>query len=334
MAAARGLFVAAKPSPLPRIYLALLRPRIATSVPSLRRPYSDPPGPPNRRGQIYDYDPKLGDPWYHHRLRTAEPLIAQSRLGRVARSPATKTVVAISMLAAVLFYFYNIETVPISGRRRFNCYTEKSVNEISDWQYKRILYDLEHQGMRFLPEFDRRTIMVKRVMRRLIPVSGMADQDWVVHVIDDPKTANAFVLPGGKVFVHSGIIPLARNESGLAAVLGHEIAHNLANHIGERMSASIGTNILLYSILLLSWATPVGLFATSFFLGGALDVAFGRPMGRLQESEADHLGLMMMAEACYDPNEAVRFWGRMDKAQPLQPPEWLSTHPSVCCLSV
>ncbi len=94
-------------------------------------------------------------------------------------------------------------------------------------------------------------------------------------------------MPGGKVFVYSGIFPLVRNDSGLAAVLGHEIAHNLAGHISERLSQAIGINILLGSLVLLSAAVPGGLLAVQFFGGGALDILFGRPMGRLQESEAD-----------------------------------------------
>ncbi len=142
-------------------------------------------------------------------------------------------------------------------------------------------------------------------------------------------TQNAFVLPGGKVFVFSGILRTTRSDSGLAAVLGHEIAHNLADHVGERMSSSIGTNLLMWSMIILS--APFGglPLLMQVFGWGVMDIAFGMPMGRRQESEADYIGLMMMAEACYDPREAVNFWARMEKEQQAQPPEWLSTHPSV-----
>lgn len=141
-------------------------------------------------------------------------------------------------------------------------------------------------------------------------------------------TANAFVLPGGKVFVFSGLIPIARNEHGLATVLGHEIAHNLAGHVAERMSGQIGTNILLYSLIFLTGG--IAILGTHFIGGAVLDLLFSRPMGRMQESEADYIGLMMMAEACYDPREALGFWERMERAQQEEPPEWMSTHPSVC----
>jgi len=143
-------------------------------------------------------------------------------------------------------------------------------------------------------------------------------------------TANAFVLPGGKVFVFSGILPLASNDSALAAVLGHEIAHNVADHVGERMSQSIGTNIVLYSAMALVGFLGFGPMLMHFVGSRFLDVTFGNPMSRLQESEADYIGLMMMSEACYDPSEAIQFWARMEAAKKEQEiPEWLSTHPSV-----
>lgn len=130
------------------------------------------------------------------------------------------------------------------------------------------------------------------------------------------------------MFVFSGLFPLVRTEDGLAAVLGHEIAHNLAEHVAERMSGSIGTDILLWSIILLTGGlAAVGTWALG---NSALDLLFGRPMGRRQESEADYIGLMMMAEACYDPRQALGFWRRMERLhQQEEPPEWMSTHPSV-----
>ncbi len=172
-------------------------------------------------------------------------------------------------------------------------------------------------------------LRVKRVMRQLIPFSGMAGEEWEVFVVDDARTANAFVLPGGKVFVFSGILGLARNDSGLATVLGHEIAHNLADHVGERLSQDIGASIVLYSLVILGGAFGLGPLIMHFFGSRFLDVAFGFPMSRLQESEADYIGLMMMAEACYDPAEAVSFWARMEKAAGQEVPEWMSTHPAV-----
>ncbi|OTB09112.1 hypothetical protein M426DRAFT_316405 [Hypoxylon sp. CI-4A] len=276
------------------------------------------PRPPHET-RNYNHDP-------HYRLSQAKPLVTSDRLKQFARSPSLHTVVVLSFLGAVAFYFANVQTVPVSGRRRFNCFSEETVEAASDAQVKRLLYEVERSGGHFLSDWDPRMIMVRRVMRKLIPVSGMGDADWEIRVIEDPHTANAFVLPGGKVFVFSGLIPIARNEDGLAAVLGHEIAHNLAGHVAERMSSQIGVNILLYSLIFLTGG--IAILGTQFIGSAVLDLLFSRPMGRMQESEADYIGLMMMAEACYNPREALGFWKRMERAQQGEPPEWMSTHPS------
>ncbi|KAI1639598.1 peptidase family M48-domain-containing protein [Biscogniauxia mediterranea] len=264
------------------------------------------------------------DPQY--RLSQARPLVTQDGLRRFIRSPSLHTTIVLAVIGAAVFYFSNIQTVPVSGRRRFNCFSPQTVEAASAAQVRRIEFEVEHSGRHFLSEWDPRTMMVRRVMQKLIPVSGMEDANWEIRVIEDPHTANAFVLPGGKVFVFSGLLPIARNEHGLATVLGHEIAHNLAEHGGERMSSQIGINILLYSAILLTGGIAV--FGTSFIGSTILDLLFSRPMGRRQESEADYIGLMMMAEACYDPRQAIGFWQRMERAQQGEPPEWLSTHPS------
>lgn len=140
--------------------------------------------------------------------------------------------------------------------------------------------------------------------------------------------ANAFVLPGGKVFVFSGIFPVCRDNDGLAAVLGHEIAHNIAQHAAEKMSQMVLFQPVVWVLMYLD-ATGMT-FGLGRVLGSLMiELGFMRPSSREQESEADHIGLMLMAEACYDPRGAIGFWERMEKAQTGAPPEWLSTHPSV-----
>ncbi|KAI0420676.1 peptidase family M48-domain-containing protein [Xylaria grammica] len=269
-------------------------------------------------------DPERRDP--AEELSRAKPLFTSEGLSKFFRSPSLYTVIVLSVGGAVVFYFMNIQTVPVSGRQRFNCYGEAKMRATGEAQAKRIEWEIERAGGRFLDDWDWRTRLVKKVMRRLIPVSGMEDSEWEIRVIDDPNTANAFVLPGGKVFVFSGLIPIARNEHGLAAVLGHEIAHNLAEHLAERMSSQLGVNILLYSLISLTGG--IGILVTTWLGNAMLDLVFGRPMGRRQEAEADYIGLMMMAEACYDPREALAFWERMKRAAQEEPPEWMSTHPS------
>ncbi|PKS08875.1 hypothetical protein jhhlp_003487 [Lomentospora prolificans] len=240
------------------------------------------------------------------------PLLTIEQVRSAARSRHTYTLFGACALGAAVFYFANVEAVPISGRKRFNCYGD-GVSTLSDQQLKRILYEIEGQGLRLLPGHDYRTLLVKKVMGRLIPVSGLNHYNWEVWVIDDPHNANAFILPGGKVFVFSGILPVTRNQDGLAAVLGHEIAHNLAQHHGEP-------------------PLPGAFFAMQTIGGWLLDTLFGRPMSRKMESEADYIGLMLMAEACYDPREAILFWKRMEtlakSSDSFEVPEWMSTHPS------
>ncbi|GME21867.1 mitochondrial metalloendopeptidase oma1 [Neofusicoccum parvum] len=181
------------------------------------------------------------------------------------------------------FYVYNLEVVPVSGRRRFNVVSPEIEQSMSKEMYNQVLQ--EYHG-RILPPWDRRVRMVQRVLDRLIPASGLTDENWEVHVIDDPQK-NAFVIPGGKVFVFSGILPICQNEDGLAAVLGHEIAHNVAHHAAERMSQSI---FVLTAVL-----------AIDIFLGGTggltrmlLDLTFMKPGSRSQESEADFIGLSVL----------------------------------------
>lgn len=138
---------------------------------------------------------------------------------------------------------------------------------------------------------------------------------------------NAFVIPGGKVFVFSGILPICRNDDGLAAVLGHEIAHNLAQHAAESMSSVIMISPIRYSLIFLDatgWTMGLGRILGDV----ALNLGVAMPASRKQESEADYIGLMMMAKACYNPNEAVGVWERMEAATKDKVPEWLSTHPS------
>lgn len=133
----------------------------------------------------------------------------------------------------------------------------------------------------------------------------------------------------------SGILPITKTEDGLAAVLGHEIAHNLARHAAESMSSN---TIMFWPIRI----SLIFLDSTGFTMGLGrylgeimMDLGIMRPASRKQESEADYIGLMMMAHSCYDPKEAIKVWERMEKAQRDHDiPEWISTHPSVSIIPV
>ena len=161
---------------------------------------------------------------------------------------------------------------------------------------------------------------VLEVGQRLARVAERPDYAWRFVVLDAPEV-NAFCLPGGKVAVYEGIFPVAANTNGLAVVLGHEIAHALARHGAERMSQGLA-------------AQTGGAFLGAIF-GGSPSTkvllkayGIGLPFSRTQESEADHIGLILMARAGYDPRGAVAFWQRMQRAGGASPPAFLSTHPS------
>ena len=168
---------------------------------------------------------------------------------------------------------------------------------------------------------------VEAVGQRLARVAERPDYKWRFVAIDDPKQQNAFCLPGGKVAVYTGIFPLAESTNGLAVVLGHEIAHALARHGAERMSqglvAQAGGSLL--GAWLGGGPGPNTILA-AYGLGAQLGVLL--PYSRTQESEADHIGLLLMARAGYDPRGALAFWQRMERAAGGAPPEFLSTHPS------
>lgn len=315
-----------RPAPLPSLRRSFSHSLPRADQPDPNRPQGGPPG--------YDYDPLLGDPWYYHRLRKAKPFFGGRNVRQILSAPLTRKIILASAAAAAVFYWWNIEVVPVSGRRRFNCYSDEKMRQLGAAMYRQQLQ--ECQNATFLPPDDRRVRMVRRVMDRLIPVAAIEGQeayDWDLHVIDDedPRHANAFVLPGGKVFVFSAILRFAQTEDQIAAVLSHEIAHSIAKHAGERMSSAMGEIFVIGSALMLVAAMPL-VFLTGFFFGGSLmRVLVSRPMSRMQESEADYIGLMIAAEACYDPRQAITFWERIDHLQKqlgVQKSQLLMTHPS------
>lgn len=178
--------------------------------------------------------------------------------------------------------------------------------------------------------------MVQRLGRRiaiaaqaLYPESPASRFEWEFKLIDDPETANAWALPGGKCAVYSGLLPITGNEDALAAVVGHEVAHALAEHGAERMSQStIFSAGLLGADVALGDMEPgaKGAAMQALAVGGTI---FGvLPYSRKHESEADELGLFMAAYAGYDPREAIGLWERMGAQGGARPPEFLSTHPS------
>ncbi len=173
--------------------------------------------------------------------------------------------------------------------------------------------------------------LVTRVGTRIARATGRLDYPWEFKVIEDDKQVNAFALPGGKVAVYTGILPVTKDDAGLATVMGHEVAHAIARHGGERVSQGLLVQVgLAAAQAAMANRDPRTVEQVTGLLGAGAALGIILPFSRAQESEADHLGLIYMAKAGYDPRAAISFWQRMEqtaRGRP-SPPEFLSTHPS------
>jgi predicted Zn-dependent protease len=240
------------------------------------------------------------------------------------------------ILVMVLFAFFlaGCSTVPVTGRQQFNIVPDSTLVSMSLQEYQKFLST--HQ----LSQNTQQTRMVKnagariaRAVEQYLTENNMAQElqnyQWEFNLIESDEV-NAWAMPGGKVVVYTGILPIAKNESGLAVVMGHEIAHVVAEHGNERMSQALAMQmggIALSTALSTQPAQTRELWMKAFGVGAQYGLML--PYSRLQESEADHLGLIFMAMAGYDPHTAVDFWSRMAAQKGGQaPPEFLSTHPS------
>ena len=212
------------------------------------------------------------------------------------------------------------ETVPITGRSQLQLVSGEQEVQMGAEAYKEILAKAK------ISADLAANALVTRVGTRIAAATGRGDLPWEFKVIDDPQTVNAFALPGGKVAVYTGILPITRDEAGLAVVLGHEVSHVMARHSAERISEQLGAEMVAKGI-----GAAIGLDPQITQAGAGLLVnTLLLPWGRKQESEADHLGLIYMAKAGYDPHAARDLWIRMAEASKgrARPPEFLSTHPS------
>jgi len=239
---------------------------------------------------------------------------------------------AVFVLTAVaLAALSGCETNPYTGR------SQLLMTSVSDeMQMGAQAYDQVKTDPKMRPSQDPREVEpVKRVAARIVEAAKrskyaeMANQfQWEVTVIKDDKTANAFALPGGKMAVYTGIFPMAKTEAGLAAVMGHEVVHALARHGAERMSQGQLTNAALKAA---GAAGGGGIMSQAAMaaLGVGAQVGVLLPFSRKHESEADYIGILLAADAGYDPRESVALWERMGQMSGSgAPSEFMSTHPS------
>jgi predicted Zn-dependent protease len=225
-------------------------------------------------------------------------------------------------LVPVLLALAGCATVPITGRKQLLLLSEGEETSLGLQSYQEVLKTEK------LSTDPAANALVQQVGKRIAAATGKS-YEWEFKVVDKPGTVNAFCLPGGKVVVYSGIFPVSQDEAGLATVIGHEVAHAIARHGGERVSQGLLTNVGLEAVTASMGARdPQTVKTVSGLLGAGVQVGVMLPFSRDQESEADHLGLIYMAKAGYPPEAAVAFWQRMANASQGAPPEFLSDHPS------
>ena len=236
------------------------------------------------------------------------------------------------LTAAILVNSCSI--VPVTGRHQLNMIPDSTMLSMSYQQYDEFLKSnkksTNSQQTKSVKKVGKR---IQKAVEKFLADNGMADRisgyNWEFNLVDSPEQ-NAWCMPGGKVVIYSGILPLTESETGLAVVMGHEIAHAIAEHGNERMSQQMLVQMggtALSTAMQNKPAETQKMWQQVYGLGTQYGAVL--PYSRLQESEADKLGLIFMSIAGYDPREAIPFWQRMsDHKKGEAPPEFMSTHPA------
>jgi predicted Zn-dependent protease len=228
----------------------------------------------------------------------------------------------LSCIFAAIF-LTGCQNVPLTGRSQLQMVSEQQEIRMGLTSFKDII---EKETLSDDPVSNER---VQHIGQRIAAATGRSDYAWEFRVIEDDKQVNAFCLPGGKVAVYTGILPIAQDDAGLAAVIAHEVAHAIARHGGERLSQEmLVAGLTVATVVATRDSKNRDLYAG--LLGAGAAVGYLLPYSRLHESEADRMGLIYMAKAGYDPRAAVGLWQRMAAAgkDKSKPPELLSTHPA------
>jgi predicted Zn-dependent protease len=246
-------------------------------------------------------------------------------VGLIVARPLIAIALAVVVVAVLYLGFTHRQTTPVTHRTERVGLTDKEQMELGSQEYSKTL----RQYRARIVSSGAAYAEVQRVAKRIEAVAGRDKPGFVWRVTLLRKNeANAYCLPGGKIVVYTGILPLTRSDAGLATVLGHEVAHATAEHAAERLERQHLTKIAAAIIAGGVAFTPNQYVHVLAALGvGA--AAASLPFSRAQESEADHIGLVYMARAGYDPHQALAFWKRMLRAsRGKEPPEFLSDHPS------
>ena len=246
------------------------------------------------------------------------------RTSLIRTRPGSFVVAAAAILVVAAALLAGCSKAPVTGRKQFILISPQQEAQMGVVAFAEIL---KKERVSTDPRY---TAAVGRVVERLSRATGGGGYRWEYKVIDNDEEINAFALPGGKIGVYTGILPVAATDAGLATVLGHEVAHVTARHGAERVTTgllaqlgAVGLNLALRN------KDPRLLNIVNQAYGLGITVGAILPFSRTQEAEADHIGLIYMARAGYNPREALAFWDRMHEATRNlpRPPEFLSTHP-------
>lgn len=236
------------------------------------------------------------------------------------------------LLAAGLCYA--CATVAVTGRKQLSLVSNGEIIPMSAQQYQEVIKKGPLSTNQEQTELINRVgVRVQKAVEQYMASKGASSEldgfKWEFNLIDDPKTVNAWCMPGGKVAFYTAILPICKDEEGVAVVMGHEVAHAIANHGRERMSQGLVEQFGLSTLGAAMGQNPTAtqqLFMQAVGMGSNIGML---KFSRNHESEADHIGLIFMSMAGYNPNTAPKFWQRMtEMSGGQQPPEFLSTHPS------
>jgi predicted Zn-dependent protease len=246
---------------------------------------------------------------------------AKAVLAFLVGRPLVAILLAAVVVGVLLLHTHRQKT-PVTRRVQHVTLTDAQQMRLGSEEYAKTLRANRARIVSSGPQYAE----VQRVAKRIESVARRDKPNFVWKVTLIRKNeANAYCLPGGKIVVYTGILPVTGNDAGLATVLGHEVAHATAEHVAERIERQHLTEVAAAIIAGGVAFTPAQYVRVIALLG----VGSGLPFSRSQESEADHIGLIYMARAGYDPHQAVAFWKRMQRAsRGHEPPEFLSDHPS------
>jgi predicted Zn-dependent protease len=234
----------------------------------------------------------------------------------------------------MVLFLAGCSTVPITGRKQLSFIPQGQLLSLSEKSYQDVLsrssLSTNAAQKQNVTEVGQK---IAQAAEDFMKENGMENElpnyKWEFNLIEDPKTVNAFCMPGGKIVVYTGILPVTQDKNGLATVMSHEVAHAIANHGGERMSQQLVVQAGGMGLAQLIRSKPAQAQKIMMQVYGAgAQVGVLLPYSRGHESEADHIGLILMARAGYDPKTAVAFWERMNNLGGAKPPELLSTHPA------